>query len=273
MRGRPSSQRAAPERFATRSSSPGATSPASTRSTSTRPCFSRRRAMTTQSDLRIWSRLTTRGLAVQRSIASSDADHAMARNMHSVSRRPRPSTCGGEALLAATASAEPTRAERSAPDVPEAEETGFESAGSGGPLRERVTDIDTVLVVEGLGKIEDVGKVGKLVAVGLVHLTLLDQVENHAAEIVGLVDRPAVKYRARHEAETLHRELADAFQQLRAGNVGSLVAVIATPSEILLRPPQGVEQKAFRVGMITQTGRLGFLGRAHNVRRFSKSVL
>src|SRR5579864_4373816 len=146
--------------------------------------------MTTQSDLRIWSRLTTRGLAVQRSITSSDRDHAMARNTHRVRRRPRPSTCGGEAPLAATAAAETTRAETSEPEVPEAEATGFESAGSGGPLRERVTDIDSVPVVEGLGKIEDVVKVGKLVAVGLVHLTVLDQVENHAAEIVGLVDRP-----------------------------------------------------------------------------------
>src|SRR5262245_5198137 len=99
-----------------------------------------------------------------------------------------------------------------------------EAALEGG-LREGSADIDLVLIDERFFEIEDVAEVRKLVALGLAHLSPIDQVEDHPSEVFGRMDRPATEHGLRHEAKLFERHIANSLEQFGPGNVRPFVAV------------------------------------------------
>ena len=137
-----------------------------------------------------------------------------------------------------------------------------EAALEGG-LREGSADIDLVLIDERFFEIEDVAEVGKLVALGLAHLSSIDQVEDHPSEVVGRIDRPATEHGLCQQSKLFQRRIANPLEQFGPRDVRPFVAVCGRPAQPLLRSPQRGEKKIVCSGMIPQAGRRGFLSGAH----------
>jgi len=78
---------------------------------------------------------------------------------------------------------------------------------------------------EGLLKIKTFREVLAGVGVLLAEDLLLDEMENHVTHILTFSDAPLARQRGGHGAELFEREIAETFQQLRAGDMAHLAAI------------------------------------------------
>ena len=86
-------------------------------------------------------------------------------------------------------------------------------------IAKRVARFDPIISVEGIGEIVNVTEITQAVVWGFPHFAAFYQLEDDVPEVSGRSNTPVLEHRIGQQTEFFDREIANAFEHLRSGNM------------------------------------------------------